>query len=162
MQEISIPPGNSPSTAGRIASVALAYALLGAVGLTLAIPPGYASPVFPASGLALACALWFGRRVLTGVWLGSALLNLSHAWLNGTLGPTTAAAAILIATGATVQAWAGSWFVNRRMGPAWRDLIREQDSFRFLLYGGILACVLSAAFGVSGLSFLGIIERNEV
>ncbi len=161
-QEISMPSGDSTSTADRIALVALAYALLGAVGLTLAIPPGYASPVFPASGLALACVLWFGRRVLIGVWLGSALLNLSHAWLNGTYGPTTAIVAPLIATGAALQAWAGSWLVNRGMGPAWRDLIREQDSFRFLLLGGILACVLSAAIGVSGLSFLGIIERNEV
>ena len=38
-------------------AVATLYALLGTVGLTLAIPPGYASPIFPAAGLALAAAL---------------------------------------------------------------------------------------------------------
>ena len=48
----------------RITFLALAYALLGAAGLTLAIPPGYASPVFPAAGLALAGALWWGRTAL--------------------------------------------------------------------------------------------------
>ncbi len=108
----------------RIIAIALAYALLRAAGLTLAIPPGYASPVFQATGLALACVLWFGRSALAGVWLGSALLNPTHTWLGGILSPTTAGVALMIAVGATVQAAGERWLVTRWSGSAWHALER--------------------------------------
>jgi len=152
---------NSISTARLLIFLALGYALCGAVGLMLAIPPGYASPVFPASGLALACVLWYERRALAGVWLGSVLLNLSHAWLGGTLNPATMVVAVVIATGATLQAEVGRRMVNRWQGPTWRDLEREQDTIGFLLLGGVLACVLSASISVTGLYAVGIIERAK-
>ena len=53
------------------AYAAIGYALLGFLGLLLAIPPGYASPVFPAAGLALALILVSGYRLLPGIWIGS-------------------------------------------------------------------------------------------
>ena len=142
--------------------LALAYALLGAAGLTLAILPGYASPVFPAAGLALACVLWYGRRALPGVWLGCFVLNLSHAWLGGTLTPTTTIVAMVIAGGATVQAAAGRWLVTRWQGVAWRALESEQDAFGFLLLGGVLAGLLSASISVTGLAAAGLIAPAEV
>ncbi len=150
------------STFYPVTFLALIYALFGSVGLTLAIPPGYASPVFPASGIALAFVLWFDRRALPGVWLGSALLNLSHTWLNNTLNPSTVLVVILIATGATLQAWAGRWLVNRWQGPDWRSLEREQDAFVFLVLGGVLACMISATISVAGLYANGVIERPEL
>ncbi len=153
---------NSTSTARFVTFLALAYALLGAAGLTMAIPPGYASPVFPAAGLALACVLLFGRRALFGVWLGSALLNLSHTWLIGTLSPIAAAVDVAIATGSTLQAWTGGWLVNRWRGAAWRDMEREQDAFAFLLMGGMVAVVLSSSFGVTALYAAGIIDSAEI
>ena len=153
---------NSTSTVRFVAFVALAYALTGAAGLTMAIPPGYASPVFPAAGLALACVLLFGRRALFGVWLGSALLNLSHSYLIGTLSPATAAVDAAIATGSTLQAWAGGWLVNRWQGAAWREMEREQDAFAFLLLGGMVAVLLSPSFGATALYVAGIIESSEI
>ncbi|AUB79747.1 CHASE domain-containing protein [Candidatus Thiodictyon syntrophicum] len=146
----------------RITAIALAYALLGAAGLTLAIPPGYASPVFPAAGLALACALWFGRAALPGVWLGSALLNLAQTWLGGTLNPTTVGVALVIAAGATLQAEGGRRLVTRWQGSAWRALERDQDAFAFLLLGGVLAAVVSASISVTALAATGVVERAEV
>jgi PAS domain S-box-containing protein len=142
----------------RVILLAPAYMILGAAGLTLAIPPGYASPVFPAAGFALACGLWFGRGALLAVWMGSALLNLSHAWLGGTLSGATAAVAAVIATGAWVQAWLGCYLVNRWQGPAWMQLEREQDVFAFLLLGGVLAGMMSATISVAGLQLFGVIE----
>ncbi len=44
---------NSLSTARLTPHIALAYLLLGAFGLMLAIGPGYASPIFPAAALSL-------------------------------------------------------------------------------------------------------------
>jgi signal transduction histidine kinase/integral membrane sensor domain MASE1 len=161
-KEITKSMTNSTSTTPLVAFIAMGYALLGAAGLTMAIPPGYASPVFPAAGLALACVLMFGRRALFGVWLGSALLNLSHTWLIGTLSLSTAAVVAAIAIGSTLQAWAGDWLVNRWQGTAWRDMEREQDALAFLLLGGILAAVLSSSFGVTALYATGIIESTEI
>lgn len=159
-RHVSAPIINPASTTRVVIFIALAYALLGMAGLMLAIPPGYASPVFPASGLALACALWYGRRALPGVWLGSVLLNILHSWLGDTLNPAATAVAIVIATGAAAQAWAGCWLVNRFLGPAWRDLKNESDALWFLLYGGVLAGVISSLTGVTGLYATGLIELN--
>ena len=58
--------GPAPPSARVVALLALGYLVLGMAGLLLAIPPGYASPVFPAAGLALACVLRFGWRALPG------------------------------------------------------------------------------------------------
>jgi PAS domain S-box-containing protein len=145
-----------------VAFTALGYALLGAAGLTLATASGYASPVFPAAGLALACVLWFERRALPGIWLGAAVVNIFPALLNNALSPTSISLAFLIATGATAQAWAGCRLVNRWQGENWRNLVREADVFRFLVLGGILACVLSASIGISGLYTAGIIDQSEL
>ncbi|WP_295386568.1 ATP-binding protein [uncultured Thiodictyon sp.] len=147
----------------KILLLALAYALLGAAGLTLAIiPPGYASPVFPAAGLALVAVLWYGWQALPGVWLGALALNLAPLCLSGHCSPSAAAVALAIATGASVQAGAGAWLVNRRQGPAWRALEREQDAFAFLLLGGVLPCVVSASLSVTALAAAGLVEPAGV
>lgn len=61
----------------------------GPFGLALAIAPGYASPVFPASGFALAIALHQGTAALPAIWLGSWFLNLGVALIHGNLAATT-------------------------------------------------------------------------
>ena len=57
-------------------AMAAAYYVIGRLGLLLAIPPGYATAVWPASGVALAGTLLFGYRVWPGILLGSFLINL--------------------------------------------------------------------------------------
>ncbi|NVZ10501.1 CHASE domain-containing protein [Allochromatium humboldtianum] len=142
---------------GLILLLALTYLLLGATGLLLAIPPGYASPVFPAAGLALAAGLQFGPRILPGVWLGSSLLNVGHAWISGHLSPTTLTVALAIGVGAGLQAGAGAWLVRHRQGSTWRALEREQDAIRFLFLGGVLAGVVSPTVAVGTLVLSGVI-----
>jgi signal transduction histidine kinase len=141
--------------------VALAYALFGALGLILAIPPGYASPVFPSSGIALACVLFFERRSLLGVWLGSFILNLSNNWFLGSINPTTLAIDVVIALGATAQAWAGAWLINFWQGQLWRNLEQQHDSFIFLLLGGTLASLLSPSVGTTIMQMGGLIESGD-
>ena len=144
--------------AGR---VALVYALLGAVSMLLAIAPGFASPVFPSAGVALACVLWMGRTGLVGSALGSLLFNLPHALLIGQLPATALAAGLITALGAALQAGVGAWLVRRSIGESWRELTRERDALRFLLHGGVLACLISASVGVTGLCGLGVIDPVE-
>ena len=138
------------------------YLVLGALGLLLAIPPGYASPVFPAAGLALAAVLLFGNRVLPGVWLGSTLLELGHAAVTGRLSSGTVTAALVVGVGATLQAGAGRWLVQKGMGPSWRRLEREGQVLRFLLLGCVAAGLVSSSVSVAGLAATGVIELAEV
>ncbi len=56
--------------------LAMAYFLTGNLGLLLAIPPGFATAVWPASGIDLGWILLYGWRLLPGVVCGSFAVNL--------------------------------------------------------------------------------------
>ena len=56
--------------------LAAAYYVVGRVALLLAIPPGYATAVWPAAGVALAGLLAFGSRAWPGILLASFCINL--------------------------------------------------------------------------------------
>ena len=45
-----------------LAGTAVAYAVVGLASLLLSISPGFASPLFPSAGIALACVLVYGWR----------------------------------------------------------------------------------------------------
>ena len=125
-----------PTPASLLAIVAI-YALLGWLGLALAIPPGYASPVFPASGFALAVTLHYGIRVLPAIWIGSLLLNIVVALMHGNLSATPLIAAAGIATGALLQSWAGQLLIHKWLNAEIHDLDQEKEMFRFLVTGGL-------------------------
>ena len=65
---------------GQVSLLAAAYFAAAKASLMLAIPPGYATAVWPPSGIALAALLLFGNRVWPGIWLGAALANLTVAF----------------------------------------------------------------------------------
>ena len=48
----------SPHWMLALAGTAIAYAVVGWAALWLAIPPGYAAPLYPSAGIALACAFF--------------------------------------------------------------------------------------------------------
>src|SRR5690349_13460191 len=58
-----------------------AYYLTGKFGNSIAVPPGFATLVWPPSGIALGALLAFGRRMTPAVFLGSLLINLDIAGL---------------------------------------------------------------------------------
>ena len=60
----------------EIVALAFAYFVTARLSLLLAIPPGYATAVWPPSGIALAAILLAGPRMWPGVWIGAALTNL--------------------------------------------------------------------------------------
>jgi integral membrane sensor domain MASE1 len=53
-----------------VAIVAVVYFGAGRLGLLLAIPPGFATAVWPPSGIAQAAVLLLGPRAWPGIWLG--------------------------------------------------------------------------------------------
>src|SRR4029077_11373661 len=60
---------------GCIAVTTAIYFATGKLAIFLAIPPGYATAVWPAAGLALGCLLLFGNNAWPGVIIGSFLVN---------------------------------------------------------------------------------------
>jgi integral membrane sensor domain MASE1 len=81
----------------------------------LAIPPGYATAVWPSAGIALAWLLIFGYHCWPGVLLGSFLINSGVA-LGSAAGEAvlrSLAVAGLISCGAAWQALAGAYLVRR-------------------------------------------------
>ena len=151
----------STPTRRMLPLLVLAYALLGSLGLTLAIAPGYASPLFPASGLALAALCWFGNRALPGIWLGSVLMNLCHGAIVGKLTPLSLLSVAIIGVGATLSAWVGCRLVNRWEGTAWREMERERDLLCFLFLGGVAACTISATVSTAGLYLCGVVPGDQ-
>ena len=91
--------------------LALAYYVTGRLGLLLAIPPGYATAVWPPSGLALAAMLLCGYRVWPGVVIASFALNVPTGFDAGHV-LASIAAPTTIALGAAAQAIVGAWLVE--------------------------------------------------
>ena len=141
--------GRQPSGArlwARIMLVALAYLVAAVVGLSLVLPAGYTSPLWPAAGLALAVILLCGNRCWPGIWIGAFLVDL---WQD--LSMTGALVAALLATGITLQALLGAW-LTRRFITIPQPLTREGDVWRFLLLGGPVACLVAATVATLVLS----------
>src|ERR1041384_2940518 len=98
----------------RVLVLAGLYVLTGKLGLLLAVPPGYATLIFPASGIAVGMLISHGARLWPGVLLGSFVLN---AWLSGVFTAedwwtNQTVAALCIAIGSTLQALTGMWLVK--------------------------------------------------
>ena len=135
---------------------ALAYWLAGRLALLLAIPPGYASPIYPGAGIALAAVLVYGWRALPGILVGSALMNASIS------APSEAAQGLMIAMplisalGATAQAALGARLMRwRQPGPL--QLGEPREVAGFFLLGAALACTLNATLSTLGLWAAGAI-----
>ena len=137
------------------------YTLSGKLGLMLAVPPGYASPIFPAAGIAVTATLMRGRATLPWIFLGSLLLNLWAGYLiDPELAATCVAAAIIIAAASTLQAAIGGAILRRSIGyPA--PLDNGRDISRFLLLSPV-SCLTSATLSLAGLSVLGVVARPDL
>ena len=138
------------TTLVRILMLAAAYFLAGKLGLLLAIPPGYATAIWPASGVAVAALLLFGSHLWPGILLGSFLVNVSVGYEPGKdlLNLPTIATAAAIGIGAALQAILARYLIRRALGFS-LALGEGRDIFLFFLLAGPLACVTNATWGAS-------------
>jgi signal transduction histidine kinase/CheY-like chemotaxis protein/integral membrane sensor domain MASE1 len=136
-------------------ALTLSYALSGKLGLLLAVPPGYATAIFPPAGIAIAAMLIGGPATLPWTFLGSLLLSL---WL-GVRGETGGAVALVIAASATAQAGIAGGVLRRAIGYPTR-LDRGRQMARLLLLSPI-CCLTSATLALSGLAALGVLKAQD-
>jgi PAS domain S-box-containing protein len=139
---------------------ALAYALVGWFGLTLAGPPGYASPLYPSAGIALAAVLVYGRAALPGVALGAFAVNLTLGTLRAPEGAPELLLPATIGLGATLQAAAGAWLV-RRFAAQPLTLSAPRDILYSGLLGAAVACLISASVATPALLAAGVIGSSQ-
>jgi signal transduction histidine kinase/CheY-like chemotaxis protein/integral membrane sensor domain MASE1 len=138
-----------------------AYVVSGKAALLLAVPPGFASPIFPPAGIAVAAVLIAGRPVLPWIFLGSFLLNL---WTTYSIGhgyhSTCLAVAGVIATASTLQAAIGGTALRRAIGyPA--SLDNGRDLWRLLLLSPVFS-LTSPSLSLTGLVVLGQVKWPDL
>ena len=127
----------------RFVIVAGAYFVAGRLSNLLAVPPAYASAVWPPAGIALAATILWGRPILPAVFLGAFCVNLAQSRGD----PATAAS---VAAGATFQALAGAWIARRIAGPG-NPLDGPGSVLSTLFVAGPLSCIVSATWGIATL-----------
>ncbi|SFF22880.1 PAS domain S-box-containing protein/diguanylate cyclase (GGDEF) domain-containing protein [Fontimonas thermophila] len=146
----------------RVAVLALAYCASGWAGLQLALPPGYATPIWPPSGLMMALLLLWGVRVWPGVWIGSFAVNLWVGYAQA-IGPeqTIALVAAAIACGSTAEGLLGALLL-RRFVAAPTLLDTAADIGRFFLLGGLLASTVAASISALALVAAGALAAADL
>lgn len=141
---------------GRNCAVAAIYVVAAWLGWKLAIPPGYASLVWPAAGIALAMVLILGRQVLPGIWLGAALFNTGLSVSAGAPLEAALLPGALLGLGSAAQALVAG-VLTRRYTSASTHAELESNVLRFLVSAGPVSCVVAATVGALVLSTFALI-----
>lgn len=142
--------------------VALSYWVLGKIGLLLSVPPGFASAIWAPSGLSLVAILVCKKKILPGIFLGSFLLNLqlSIDSAGSLVHDSSFIIAIFIGLGASAHALFGE-FLIKRFAKIPKEFSSYKEILAINLWGGPIACTLSATIGIATLYINGIIlEEN--
>lgn len=124
------------------------------------IPPGYASPIWPAAGWAVLCCLRYGWRALLGIFLASFLLNLQFS--NASLFQFSSARWVAgsIALGAVGQAFIASCCAHRFALTRHAKIVTV-NPVKLALIIGPAACLLSPTVGVSTLVVSGVMPAGS-
>ena len=131
-EEKAITPSRRWAVLAQAALLAAAYFAAAKLALLLAIPPGYATAIWPGSGIALAALLLGGNRLWPGVLVGSFAANIT---IEGSI-----LAAVVIAAGSTFQALVGAELVRRHIGLPCR-FGRTADVVRFFGLAALAATI---------------------
>jgi len=131
----------------------------GLLGVQLAIPPGYATAIWPPSGVALASVLIWRTPGLVGVWFASFSINVINQYgfqipaIEALIAPTW------IASASVLQAILGAFLIRRYIGYPTR-LNRIGDILRFLILAGPVSCLVSATLSVGFLISTGVVDTQ--
>ena len=144
--------GRSVPYLASILLLAAAYFSAAKLALLVAIPPGYATAVWPPSGIALAAILLLGNRAWAGIWLGASLVNV-------TVG-SSFVAATLIGAGNTLEALVCAALFRTWIGPP-GPFRRGEDVVKFVAVAAASAAV-AASVAAAPLALLYSLGRSEL
>lgn len=152
------------SYAGKLLLLIGLYIVTGKMGLMLAVPPGYATVIWPPSGIALGMLIMHGRRLWPGILIGSFLLNAyigdAYSWSGGIV-PEKLLSAFGIALGSTLQALVGYTLVRRFIGiPLHFDAFRKM--LKLFVLCGPVSCLIAATVGMAVLYASGVLPADKL
>ncbi len=140
------------------------YFVAAFVSWHLVTPPGYATAIWPAAGVALAMMLLYGTRLWPGLLAGATLANLFHLY-DPSVGAGSLHQSMLIAFGlgvaATLQGLAGYWLVKPRVDLD-GGLVDSPSIIRLMILGGPVGCLVSSTLSVALLFGVGIIPSYDL
>ncbi|MBO0732923.1 MAG: CHASE domain-containing protein, partial [Methylocapsa sp.] len=139
----------------------IVYLISGRLALLLAVPPGYATAVFPPAGIAVAAMFMAGAATLPGTFLGAFLLNISLGYsVANRLDAISVAAALAIAFGHFLQAAVGGTALRHVIGyPA--PLDNPRDLILFLALSPVF-CLTSSSLSLSAMWALGAVRSSDL
>jgi PAS domain S-box-containing protein len=138
--------------AGELIALAALYIVAARVGLAMDAVAGFATLVWPPSGIALAALLLRGHRLWPGVMIGAGVANvLTGAPILVALG---------IASGNTLEALLGA-YVLRRLPGFRTSLDRLRDVLGLIVLAAMLSTMVSATIGVASLYLGGIVSAAQ-
>jgi diguanylate cyclase (GGDEF)-like protein len=129
--------------AATLAAIAGIYVLAGKLGLHLAYFHASASPVWPATGIALVAVLLVGPSVAPAIFVGAFLVNVTTAGSVWT--------SLAIAAGNTLEGLAGAWLVRRWAGGV-RAFSRPRWVVLFAVLAGGVSTMIAATVGATSLA----------
>jgi len=138
--------------------VFISYFLFAKLGSTFAVPPGYATILWPSAGIAVFAMMYIGKEIWPGIFLGSFFYNFiliyqtipsaSHMTFMEFVTCT------VIGVGAFLQAFVGSLLV--------KNLLKNKESYYsskniiiMLMLIGPASCLINSTIGTSFLFFAG-------
>ena len=130
--------------------MALIYFGLAKGSLFFAAVNGYATPIWPAAGIALAGVLLFGYYLWPGVFLGGCIAHFVGEQLTG----TAILSGLCIGIGNAVGTVLAAYLIQRSMGNHQR-LNHVRDVFSFVFLAALLSPIADANIGVTALCVFG-------
>jgi integral membrane sensor domain MASE1 len=129
----------APDNLLMVAAIAMSYFFTARFGLQVASPNAMVTAFWLPSGISLAALLLKGNRVLPGIFLGSFLVIFTGhgSWM----------ASLGTAAGSCAAAMIGVSLVNR-YAHGTKAFYKAWDTFRFVVFAGLLPTMFSATIGV--------------
>jgi diguanylate cyclase (GGDEF)-like protein/PAS domain S-box-containing protein len=138
----------------------LAFVYYGAarLGLLLQYANSQATPVWPASGIAIGAVLLFGTRPLPGIFIGAFAANLMDFYLKTGISVSAIFGSVAIGLGNMGEAWVASVILRPRLNE--RFISDTQSCVLTFGVGVLLAGLVSASIGVSALMAFGFLSPS--
>lgn len=131
--------------------MAVVYFVAARVGLQLALVRGQVTPLWPPTGIALACLLLFGMRCWPGITIGAFLANVFA-------GPTLPAVVAISAGNTLAPVLACLLLARAGFRP---DFLRLKDALALVFVAALGGMLVSATIGTGTLAAVGALESRD-
>lgn len=137
--------------------VMIAYLITARIGLLLALQPGFSTPFWPPSGIAVAAVLLFGCPIWPGIFIGAFLSNLL---IINSLSVSLLVSCV-VAISSTLQPLAIGYLLKNLTTSIPYLLNTRRNIISFLVFT-LVGCTISATLSVVALSLAGIVSKGSL